>query len=382
MNQKSWMALFAILLLAGAGGAINVLIQGHSAFGTTDELPWGILISTYVFFVVSSTGLCLVSSLGHVFHFNPFGIVAKRAILLAIITLLAGFVTIGLELGHPLHMIYVLLTPNFSSAIFWMGALYGLYMVLLIGEFWYLNKEEYARARVWGMAGFLSAIVAHSNLGAVFGLLHARPFWEGPYLPIYFILSALLSGTAILIVMYYLKERNGEPSPIVPALAKLMTLFVCITIFFTSWKIISGLYGHPHGKYQALQALFSGPLSVSFWSFEVGLGMAAPLVLLLMFRSRKSAFWASVMALTGIFFMRYNLVIAGQIVPLDVLDMAAPVGKYLSYSPTWSELAIVAGGFGLTGFVYLLGERKLNLESPVDTHDSPAVVSAPTAISK
>ena len=110
-----------------------MLSVGHlQAYNLTREVPWGILISTYVFFVVSSTGLCLVSSLGHVFGIKQFELIGKRAIILAILTLLTGFGTIAMELNHPFRMIiWVMLSPNLASPIWWMGTLYGAYLFFM-----------------------------------------------------------------------------------------------------------------------------------------------------------------------------------------------------------------------------------------------------------
>jgi len=361
VKRNVWLTVFAGLIVFGLVGAVMVLTKGHSVFGTTDYVPWGILISTYIFFVVTSTGLCLISSMGHVFGIEPFQFIAKRAVLLAIVTLLAGFAVIGLELGQPLHLFWILLSPNPTSAIFWMGAMYSLYLVLMIVEFYLLMRGQHDWAKKAGLAAFVAAITAHSILGSIFGFLHARPFWEGPYLPIYFILSALISGTAILIVMYFIKEKDEMPSAIVPALTKLLMLFVGISIFFSIWKVMTGIYGHPYGKYEAFQALFSGPLSWSYWLFEVGLGMLVPVIVLLINRSRAAVFWVAATILVAIFFMRYNLVVVGQIVPLEVIDVSTSVAYLHFYRPTWVELSIVAGALGFTGFAYLWGEKKFNL---------------------
>ena len=79
-----WLGILSIGVAAGFAGVINVLINGHAqVYNVSREVPWGILIATYVFLVVSSTGLCLISSLGHVFGIKKFEFIGKRAILLA-----------------------------------------------------------------------------------------------------------------------------------------------------------------------------------------------------------------------------------------------------------------------------------------------------------
>ena len=95
VRGKRLLQALLLVALVGAGAAGLALLRGHHVMGTTSEISWGVLIATYVFFVVSSTGLCLVSSLGHVFGIKVFEPVAKRAIFLAFVTLLVGFSVIA-----------------------------------------------------------------------------------------------------------------------------------------------------------------------------------------------------------------------------------------------------------------------------------------------
>ncbi|MEJ5168511.1 MAG: NrfD/PsrC family molybdoenzyme membrane anchor subunit [Arcobacteraceae bacterium] len=85
-------------------GVITYLIHGHHAYNVTREHPWGLLIAVYIFFVVSSTGLCIVGSLGDVFGFKDYMEISKRAIFGSIVTILAGFAVIAFEIGHPVTM--------------------------------------------------------------------------------------------------------------------------------------------------------------------------------------------------------------------------------------------------------------------------------------
>ena len=367
-----WLGILSIGVVAGFAGVINVLINGHAhVYNVSREVPWGILIATYVFLVVSSTGLCLISSLGHVFGLKKFEFIGKRAILLAILTLLFGFGAIGMELNHPIRMgIYVMLSPNFSSAIWWMGTLYGIYLVLLCGELYFLMKGKHKGAFAMGMLGFIAAVSAHSNLGAVFGLLEARPFWHGSFLPIYFIISALVSGGAIVsMIVYFNHKETGTPMPqqYVPffdTLGRLQALFMMTLLFFVIWKIIPGLYGHPPDKFEATMAMITGPLAFNFWFFEVLIGMLIPIVLLLNKKTRTpgGVMAAGLFATCGIFFMRYDLVIAGQLVSMRQ-GTADLVNGLLQYTPSITELAIVAGAICGCLMMYTLAEKYLPLDS-------------------
>ena len=143
------------------------------------------------------------------------------------------------------------------------------------------------------------------------------------------------------------------------------------------WKLLTGLYGSIPGKAEASAALLSGPYAFNFWGLEIGLGILIPLFLLFVKRTRKATFAAAVLAISGIFFMRYDLVIAGQIVPLDVIDQSPLPITYLSYSPTWVEMAVVCLGFGFVGLAYLFAEKRLNLdESNESTAENKAGIGA------
>jgi molybdopterin-containing oxidoreductase family membrane subunit len=364
----------AIGVLVGFAAIIYVLKVGHlHAYNLTREIPWGILISSYVFFVVSSTGLCLVSSLGHVFGFKQFEQIGRRAIVLAIITLLTGFGTIAMELNHPLRMaIWVVLSPNLASPIWWMGTLYGIYLLLLSFELYALMKNRHRTASLFGLLGFIAAVSAHSNLGAVFGLLEARPFWYGPFLPIYFILSAMVSGGALLALIVYFnpvlrgRALSSDDHGFLQVLGKLQALLLGLLIFFVIWKILPGLYGRPPGKYEATMAMLNGTFAVNFWVFEVLIGMAIPFALLLNPRTRTSfgVMLAGLLSTLGIFFMRYDLVIAGQIVPMRP-SFAEGAESLLHYTPSLAEMAIVIGALCACLLLYILAEMKFNL-SPAE----------------
>ena len=67
------MAVTTVALLAAfMAGAVAYILHGHHVYNVTRQHPWGLLIAMYVFFVVSSTGLCIISSIGHVFGIPEF----------------------------------------------------------------------------------------------------------------------------------------------------------------------------------------------------------------------------------------------------------------------------------------------------------------------
>jgi molybdopterin-containing oxidoreductase family membrane subunit len=359
--------LFGLLTLVGVGAGIHSLYAGHEhTFGVSREVPWGILIAAYVFFVVTSTGLCIVSSIGHVFGFKNFNPIAKRAVFMSIATIVAGFLVIAFEIENSWRMpVGNVIGANATSNIWWMGTLYGAYLFFMLIEFVMLQKNDHKKATAFGLAGLLTGVAAHSNLGAVFGLLNAREFWHGPYMPIYFITSAAMSGCIAIIFFTWLAYRannwrmSEEMKKSMESVAKVGALMMAVIIFFTSWKMISGVSGNPPGKYEAIMSLVRGPYALNFWGGEVLLGMVIPFVIIMLVKGRNmnALFAAALAGMVGIFFMRYDLVIVGQLVPhfhgMGLVDYP----DFLSYTPSLHENLVVVGGVAFCLMLFLMGEK-------------------------
>ena len=370
-GELLWFAILGLGMLIGLAGVIAVFALGHGhVYNTSREVPWGILISAYVFFAVSCSGLCLISSLGHVFGIDQFHASARRAIILAIVMLLSGFGVIAMELDKPFTLaIYAVLSPNLTSPIWWMGALYGVYLVVLVFEFYFCMKNNRFGAFYTGLVGFILAIAAPSNLGGVFGMLSTRPYWSGVFSPAYLIVTALISGTALMILVHYLKVRCRDQEfcthdkKYMFLLGRILALLLGILMFLMTWKFLSGIYQKQDGAYEVLMTLLNGSLAVNFWVFEVAIGMVIPFAMILVPALRKPLplTVASVLALIGMFFMRYDYVIAGQIVPVREGTVHTASGL-LSYTPSLAELSIIVGAFALSMFLYTLAEKFFDLE--------------------
>lgn len=362
------MACFAITALAGVSVGLNGMITGyHHVYGVTRELSWGILISAYVFCVVTSTGLCIISSIGHVFGGEAFMPIAKRAVFMSIVFMLGGFCIIFFDIENPFRMaIYNVISPNLSSNMWWMGTLYGAYLVFMVIEYYFLLEQNHSLSRLMGFFGLVVGIAAHSNLGAVFGMLHGRPFWYGPYLPIYFIFSAAMSGGCAIMFFTTLAWKinpeimNLRMERAIKAICQVTIFLICTIIFFTIWKIVTGMVSHD--KSLVIMSLVTGDYAINFWCFEVFLGMVLPLYLL--FRSRGNNFnmimWATGLMMIGIFFMRYDIVIPGQMVSVYHSLGVEEALHLLAYTPSFHEIMAAVFGISVVLFAYLAGEKMLN----------------------
>jgi len=365
---KMAMGFFVLLFLAGLAFGLHGFFVGYRhVYGVTREIAWGLLISTYIFCVVTSTGLCIVSSFGHVFGNVAFMPIAKRAVFMSIVFLVGGFSIIFFDLENPFRLfIWNVLSPNLRSNMWWMGTLYGAYMVFMMLEYYCLLNQNHSVSRIMGFLGLAVGIAAHSNLGGIFGMLHGRPFWYGPYLPIYFIFSAAMSGGCAILFFTTLGARfnpevmNETMQRAVKAITLLTIYFIVVIMFFTLWKIITGLVSE--GKAPVIESFLYGKYAVNFWFFEVFLGMILPLTLLIISKGRKYnlIMWVTGIQMIGIFFMRYDIVIPGQMVPVFHSLGVVEASHLLSYTPSWHEIMISIAGIAAVALLYLAGEKMFN----------------------
>jgi molybdopterin-containing oxidoreductase family membrane subunit len=226
-----------------------------------------------------------------------------------------------------------------------------------------MNKHR--PAVICGFSGSVAGIAAHSNLGAVFGLLMGRPYWQGPYMPIYFIASAMMTGCAVILMFHilgYKVNKQEMPPDMQRALevtTKIGILLITVILFFTTWKLIAGAAGQPAGAYPVVQSEVFGHHAFVFWFFEILMGMAGPLVLFILSRGKNLNLMliASLSMVIGIFVMRFNLVYLGQALPVYYDLGVNEFKEMLHYSPSVYEWIITAGGFGLTALLFLIGEK-------------------------
>jgi Ni/Fe-hydrogenase subunit HybB-like protein len=372
---RLWFAGLTAVLAVGAVAALVALPPGWEVFGTRPSFEWGLLIVGYVFFAIMTSGLCLASSLGTVFGIERFRPLEKRHAILAVLSLTTAFGIIALDLHYPIRMVFgAVLVPSPSSPMWWMGVFYGAYLVVLLVEVWSMFTDH-PRIHSWACAmAACIAVLAPATLGAVFGVLAAKPLWNGVFTPIQMVASAFLAGTSLLGIVFYfvhrlrLQERERATRLGIPSIRLLLTVGLVLVSLLVARQVIVGLAGTERGLREATTALVSGPLAPQFWGLRVVAGLVVPLVLvaLPMTRTPTGLFAAAGLALLGVFVDRYSFVMAGQIAPTTTAAGTVSY-PYASYSPSVVEIAIIAGAVAFVAFVYTLAERYLDL-SESDVH--------------
>ncbi|MFN8622414.1 MAG: NrfD/PsrC family molybdoenzyme membrane anchor subunit [Chloroflexota bacterium] len=385
---RLWLLGLMGLMAVGAVGAILAIPAGDEVFGTTPAFEWGLLIAAYVLFAVTTSGLCLVSALGTVFGIAAFQPVAKRAAVLAFICLCAAFGVIALDLHWPMRLLFgAILSPSPLSPMWWMGTVYGIYLGFLVLELAGMFGGWHRIAKLGGTLAMCAAIVAPATLGAVFGVLIARPYWHGPFMPAYLIGTAVLSGSAMLALLYALVVRLGlrgdgpEARTTLTALARLLGGAIGLGMFLVAWQFLVNVYGSVPGNSDAAMALLTGPLAPQFW-LRVVAGLLVPFAIILVkrWRTPDGIAFASALVLAGLVLDRSGFVSAGQVAPTTTAS--GIVSKpYAAYTPSPVELAIIVGAMAAIAFAYTLAERYLDLrEEPAHEHAAELAPAAAPAV--
>lgn len=322
---------------------------------------WTLMIVIYPYITGVVAGAFIVSALAHVFHVESLMPVAKFALIFALSWLL--FVTAPLlnHLGHPERALNMLFTPNITgpSMMAGFGYIYMTYSILLIFEILFVYRYEmtllkqkatgfkkviYSVLTLWtndtsdagrkidrkvafvlAAIGIPLACSLHGYVGFIFGAVKTVEWWFTPLMPIIFLLSASVSGIAGMILFYIgIKKLTGRMSDIrtdtIKTLVKLLWIFFILDFLFEMIEISVHAYGGTEGWHHVSAAL-SGPLSWSFWTMQVQILSVIPFLILGYLSLKKVSRTTlmivapiiSLMLLAQVLFMRWNVVIGGQI---------------------------------------------------------------------
>jgi Ni/Fe-hydrogenase subunit HybB-like protein len=366
---RIWFGFLGLLLLVGAVGAVRAIFPGDKGVNTTPSFEWGLLIVGYVFFAITTSGLCLASSLGTVFGIDRFRPLEKRHAILAVLCLVTAFGVIAIDLHYPIRLVFgAALNPSLASPMWWMGVFYGIYLCFLLTEVWSIFWHH---ERIHAMACLLSsvmAVIAPSTLGAVFGVLAARPYWSGVFTPMLMVASALLAGTALLGIVFAVVARlrltgfERVDALAIPAIRSVLLVAMVLVTILIARQVGAGLLTSDPDLSAATDALLTGPLAIEFVGVRLLVGLALPFLILLLpwGRDARGLFVAGGLSIVGVFADRLSFVSAGQIAPISTMSGVVSV-PYAAYTPSLVEISILVGAVGFVATLYTLAERYLDL---------------------
>ena len=376
----------AVLTVAGIALWVVQLSGGMVQTGMRNMDSWGLYITMFMFFVGLSAGGLIISSIPRAFGMQGFGGISKVAVWTSICcTVLAiGFVVV--DLGQPLRVWELFVYSNLGSPLMWDIVVLFVYLVLSAIYLWATLRAEAGKVsqvalRVISVVALVCAILVHSVTAWIFGLQQAHEFWHTALLAPWFVSSALVCGTALVLVVCIALRAAGylslDQSHVVK-LVKMLGAFVCVDLYFFGCDLLTS--GFPEaGGAEIVAMLVSGPLAPFFWVEVIGCALAAVIAFVPKLRTNPLVVVASLLAIVGIFCKRVQLLVGGfQIPNLDLSTVmtsstvthweAGMQGAYqgMVYAPTLLELGVTLGVLGLGVLLLCAGLKFLPLKPAED----------------
>ena len=319
-------------------------------------IAWTMLIVVYPYLTGLVAGAFTVSSLYHVFGIERFRPVARFALLTALAFMIFVPAPLLLHLGHPERAFNTVWTPHWTSAIAVFGYAAGFYVILLILEIWFMFRPYIVQqaqqgsgfvGRLWRVAclgsydlsaralrydekwmfalavtGIPAAHGLHGYVGFVFGSLKSREWWSSDLMPVVFLFSAIISGVALLIVLYVLScllRRIPIDLECLKGLAYTVWGFIMVALLLEGLEFANIIYKGREGVEMIIEYV-SGPLLIPYFILQFAIGAILPLLLLSYIIWRGTSGKALIVGVTvsaclvllSVFMMRWNVVIGGQ----------------------------------------------------------------------
>jgi molybdopterin-containing oxidoreductase family membrane subunit len=377
-------------------------MEGLIVTGMNNAFSWALYIMLFVFFVGLSAGGLIISSVPKFFHSDRYDSIAALGVLVSFACIVVAGLLIVPDIGRPERLYQFFTSPDFRSPMVWDFGIVIVYGLFTLGYLWLLTRRDLAargsrlalgvsdteagrerdkRLSFWAAAIAIPLAVAlHSITGWIFALQIGRGDWFSPLVAPMFIMKALVSGLALVIVTGVLADRYTRfelPRERVPELGKVLGVFVAVHIIY-----LLGAERLPHAwaanfEFWSITSGFLVGETAYFWLWTV-VGGVLPLSLLV-FPSIRKRTWAvvaaSVFAITGILFEGVNLIFVGY----DELYIDAAPGVTAgrgyagmqsdiwttvgSYTPTVVELLISIGLIALGALIVTVGLRFLPIQS-------------------
>ncbi|MBI4333283.1 MAG: polysulfide reductase NrfD [Chloroflexi bacterium] len=293
-------------------------------YNITHEMPLSILITIYFYMTGLSAGSFILSTLAYGMGIKKFKPVGKVGILLAIFLLLLAPATLIADLTQPLRFWFLFPHLNLTSPITYGSFLLTIYPINCLIYAFFMFKGDMKWTRFFGLIGIPLAISVHGYTGFILALGKARALWNTALMPSYFLVSAMVSGIALMILTVMIKGRFFSPEKKVNRdLVYSLTTFLSLAIIFDLFLALSDVLVLLTADAEAREAAFlllAGDFRQYFLYVEVLFGALIPFIMLNLPFTRRSLpaiGAASVLVMFGIMAMRYVMVIGGQVVPLS-----------------------------------------------------------------
>ncbi len=343
---------------------------------------WGLYITMFMFFVGLSAGGLIISSVPKAFGIKGFGGISKVAVMTSIAATIGAIAFVVVDLGQPVRMWELFAYSNLGSPLMWDIIVLMTYLILSCVYLWAQVQNEKGKVshvalRVISVIALVCAILVHSVTAWIFGLQQSHEMWHTALLAPWFVSSALVCGTGLVMCTVialnatgYLKVAREN----LVKLAKLLAVFLLVDLYFFGCDLLTE--GFPAASGMAVvDMLVSGPLAPFFWGEIVLSVVAIVLCVVPQLRTTPLMVVAGICAIAAIFCKRAQLLVGGfQLPNIDLPAVMTPFtvtnwegGMAQAYAgmvywPTPLEFGIALGVVALAFLVLFLGLKFLPLK--------------------
>jgi Ni/Fe-hydrogenase subunit HybB-like protein len=357
------------------------------------EIHWSILIVVYPYVTGLVAGAFILASLVKVFNVEAVRPTYRLSLLTALAFLLVAPLPLLLHLGRPERFYEILLTPNPTSAMAMFGFVYAWYLMgVLLLEIWFeyrrdlvvLARQHDGRGmrfvhrllslystdisegairfdkraiKAITLVGIPSAFLLHGYVGFIFGSVKANPWWGSVLMPIVFLMSAIVSGIALVIFLYMVitaLRRQPIDMRCVDTITSYLFYAVIVDFSLEALDFIHRLY-QSEESVKILARLISNRLFMSLFVLQILLGMFIPLGILVVAKARgfnedlrKLMYFAAVILIQlGIFSTRWNVVIGGQLFSKSFRGLMTYKMEVMGLEGLLTALVLLALPFGI-----------------------------------
>ena len=347
---------------------------------------WGLYITCFMFFVGLSAGGLIISSVPKAFGLKGFGGISKVAVMTSIAATVAAIGLVVVDMGQPLRVWELFVYSNLGSPLMWDIIVLMVYLMLSCVYLWAQiaserGKVSHAALRVISVVALVCAVMVHSVTAWIFGLQQSHEMWHTALLAPWFVSSALVCGTGLVICAAVALRAAGylawNQADLVK-LAKLLAAFLLVDLYFFGCDLLTEGFPAASGA-EIVAMLVSGPLAPFFWGEVVLSVLAVVICVVPRLRTTPLMVVAGLFAIAAIFCKRVQLLVGGfqvpnldypaAMTPFTVTDWQgnmATAYEGLVYWPTPLEFGVALGVVALGFLVFFLGLKLLPLRPAGD----------------
>lgn len=318
--QNLLKALWIVLFTIGTVSLVMKLITGERLVGYGSYVPWGLWVALYFHFVGIAGGVFVVGAGGYLLNLPGFRENIRSIMIISASSVVAGLLSIWLDLGQPFRFQNIFLSPNFGSMMTFNAWSYSAFLIVMAAIF-YLSFKKKNVSDLNDRTGWLLPIMIlgmfisvafPSQSGSFFGVVDAKPFWNSGLLPVMFLTSAITSGVAVLMFYFTLITKTEQPDDATFNYLLKVLIGGILAYLASEFAEYSIAYWSPNSHtFDAAKMVIQGPFWWVFWLVHIG-GAVIALVMLLMVKTKASYGIAAFIIAVTFVSARLNVLIPGQ----------------------------------------------------------------------